>query len=169
MSTSHPDSFAGSLLFQVKNQIQIVACGILVVGALFVAATADAKPTTPYPGGHWEPGPAAFGQTVTSTWLTMDDGVKLYVTIGYPTDPRSGQRAAGKFPVILQHSPYTDTPVAHFVEHGYIFANVRARGTGASGGMVQFNGPRDRLDGVRIVAWVAKELNGTNGVVGMYG
>jgi predicted acyl esterase len=99
----------------------------------------------------------------------MDDGVKLRVTIGYPTDLSSGQRAAGKFPVILQHSPYTDTPVTHFVEHGYIFVNVRARGTGSSGGTVQFNGPRDRLDGVRIVAWAANELDGSNGVVGMYG
>jgi predicted acyl esterase len=157
------------MLVQVNIQVLLLAFGFLVVSALSVAASADAKQTTAYPGGHWEPGAAAFRQTVTSTWLTMDDGVKLYVTIGYPTNPLSGQRAAGKFPVILQHSPYTDTPVAHFVEHGYIFANVRARGTGASGGTVQFNGPRDRLDGVRIVAWVADELNGSNGVVGMYG
>lgn len=173
MSTSPPDSFARSMLVQVylpfQIQVLVLAFGALAIGALSAAAIADAKQATPYPGGQWEPGPAAFGETIESTWLKMDDGVKLHVTIGYPADLDSGKRAAGSFPVILQHSPYTDSPVTHFVEHGYIFANVRARGTGSSGGTVQFNGPRDRLDGVRIVAWVADELNGSNGVVGMYG
>jgi len=165
MSTSYSDSFARSMLVQVL----VVAFGVLAIGMAPAEAAADAKEATPYPGGQWEPGPAAFGETDASTWLTMDDGVKLHVTIGYPSDLSSGKRAAGTFPVILQHSPYTDTPVAHFVKHGYIFVNVRARGTGSSGGTVQFNGPRDRLDGVRIVSWVAKELDGSNGVVGMYG
>ncbi|MCZ6709486.1 MAG: CocE/NonD family hydrolase, partial [Gammaproteobacteria bacterium] len=133
------------------------------------AASAPKQKTTPYPGGRWEPGPAAFGETNISTWLPMDDGVKLSVTIGYPTNLASGERASGSFPVILQHSPYTDTPVTYFVEHGYIFVNVRPRGTGASGGAIDFNGPQDRLDGVQIINWVARDLDGSNGIVGMYG
>jgi uncharacterized protein len=124
---------------------------------------------TPYPGGIWAPGATAFGETDANTWLTMEDGVKLSVTIGYPADLTSGMRAAGTFPVILQHSPYTDTPVKYFVEHGYIFVNVRARGTGASGGAVQFNGPLDRRDGVQIIDWAAHKLDGSNGAIGMYG
>jgi predicted acyl esterase len=132
-------------------------------------AIAEPMKTTPYPGGHWQPGPATFAEIVVSTWLPMDDGVELRVTVGYPADQATGSRAPGNFPVILQHSPYTDTPVRYFVEHGYIFVNVRARGTGESRGAIDFNGPRDRRDGVRIIDWVAKELDGSNGIVGMYG
>lgn len=132
-------------------------------------AAAVGEQSTPYPGGRWAPSAVAYGVTDVSTWLTLEDGVKLSVTIGYPADLASGTRAAGKFPVILQHSPYTDTPVKYFVEHGYIFVNVRARGTGASGGAVQFNGPIDRLDGVQIIDWVAHKLEGSNGILGMYG
>ena len=143
---------------------------VLALGVLLPAlAVADAEPATPYPGGHWQPEPATYGETDATTWLKMDDGVKLHVTIGYPADIATGQRASGTFPVILQHSPYTDTPVKYFIERGYIFVNVRARGTGASEGAVTFNGPRDRPDGVQIIDWVAHELDGSNGIVGMYG
>lgn len=144
----------------------------LTVGAMMVdaaAAVPELADVTPYPGGRWEPAPAAYGETDISAWLTMDDGVKLRATIGYPTNPATGKRASGTFPVILQHSPYTDTPVGYFVQRGYIFANVRPRGTGASEGTVGFNGPRDRLDGVEIIDWVAHELDGSSGIVGMYG
>jgi uncharacterized protein len=147
---------------------------LLTFDVAAVAVTPDeavpvgAQPT-PYPGGRWAPGAAAFGETDVSTWLTLEDGVRLSVTIGYPADLASGARAAGKFPVIFQHSAYTDIPVKYFVEQGYIFVNVRPRGTGESTGAVQFNGPRDRLDGVQIIDWLAHKLDGSNGVVGMYG
>jgi predicted acyl esterase len=151
------------------NCVRISCLLILAfVPTLTIAAT-ESKQATPYPGGRWDPGPARFGETDVNTWLAMEDGVKLHVTIGYPTNLATGKRAKGRFPVILQHSPYTDTPVKYLVEHGYIFVNVRARGTGESAGGVQFNGPRDRQDGVQIIDWVATKLDGSNGVVGMYG
>ena len=132
------------------------------------AAGLEAQPT-PYPGGRWQPPAATFGEIDVSTWLTLSDGVKLSATIGYPSDPATGERAQGEFPVILQHSPYTDTPVRYFVERGYIFVNVRARGTGASVGAVDFNGLQDRRDGVQIVDWAAHQLDGSSGIIGMYG
>jgi len=163
--------------FVVKAARSVLLLMLVFVPPLVVAADPvspdSAIPTgaqsTPYPGGHWAPSTVAYGEIDVSTWLTLEDGVKLSVTIGYPADLVSGARAAGKFPVILQHSPYTDTPVNYFVEHGYIFVNVRARGTGASGGAVQFNGPIDRSDGVQIIDWVANKLDGSNGILGMYG
>ena len=160
--------------FEAENvPVKILRSVFLLVLAfvptLDVTALQIAELSTPYPGGHWAPNAATFGETDTSTWLTMEDGVKLSVTIGYPSDLATGGRAVGKFPVILQHSPYTDTPVKYFVERGYIFVNVRPRGSGASQGAVQFNGPQDRLDGVQIIDWVANKLDGSNGVVGMYG
>jgi predicted acyl esterase len=146
---------------------------LAIVGAPVQAPAQTPEPSpaaaTAYPGGTWDPGPANYGEIDVTTELRMEDGVLLRVTIGYPAVLGSGERAPGSFPVILQHSPYTDTPVRYLVEHGYIFVNVRARGTGASGGKVDFNGPRDRLDGVQIVDWVAHKLDGSNGIVGMYG
>jgi len=124
---------------------------------------------TGYPGGTWSPPPASFGEVDISTWLTLPDGVRLHATIGYPADRTTGERAPGTFPVILQHSPYTDTPVAYFVERGYIFVNVRARGTGQSEGDVDFNGLQDRADGRIIIDWAARRLEGSNGVLGLYG
>jgi len=156
------------LVFLASVAIMLASC-VATEDTVPAAAKPDAQPVTSYPGGRWEPGAARFGQTTVSTWLTLDDGVRLRVTAGYPTDLATGQRAAGSFPVILQHSPYTDTPVGFFVERGYIFVNVRARGTGSSQGAVDFNGPRDRLDGIQIINWVAHELDGSNGVIGMYG
>ena len=56
----------------------------------------------------------------------MADGVILFANIGYPTDPATGQRAAGQFPVLLTQNPYlgpTQQPDPFFVDRGYIFAS----------------------------------------------
>jgi uncharacterized protein len=125
---------------------------------------------TPWPGGRWTPSPAIYGTTVISNVrIPMDDGVTLNATIGYPTDPNTGNRAWGKFPVILLQSPYTDQPDLFFVERGYIFVAVRPRGSGTSGGEMGFLSARDAADGVIVVDWVAHQLEGSNGIVGGYG
>ena len=151
----------------------LVAPSILMLtGAAADADTAEptdpATATTAYPGGRWQPAPATYGTAEQTTWVKMQDGVALFATIAYPADPATGARATGPFPVILRHSPYTDEPVSYFVERGYIFANVRPRGTGRSQGGVDFNGPTDRLDSVEIIDWAAA-LDGANGHVAMYG
>jgi hypothetical protein len=99
----------------------------------------------------------------------MDDGVTLGATVGYPTDPTTGQRAEGTFPVLVDQTPYTDRIVPYFVQHGYIFVTVRSRGAGSSGGQFGYVSRRDHLDGVETVEWAAHELPGSNGVVGGYG
>ncbi len=87
----------------------------------------------------------------------MDDGVILFANIGYPTDPATGQRAAGRFPVLLTQNPYvgpTQQPDPFFVTRGYIFASVTVRGTlnsEAPGGGPLVNdmfSPREAQDGV---------------------
>lgn len=139
-------------------------------------APTAAHTQTSWPGGRWEPGPAEYAVAVDDhVPVRMDDGVELNSTIAYPADPTTGRRAPGKFPVIVQFTPYTDEAntylpgaPAGFVQRGYIAVTVRPRGTGTSGGQYDSQGPRDRQDGVEIVDWAA-HLGGSNGKVGLEG
>src|SRR5262245_20603675 len=118
---------------------------------------------TQWPGGRWEPGPAAYGMTVVSgVEVTMDDGVVLHARVGYPTDLNTGLRAPGTFPVLLTQNPYTggENPDLFYVSHGYIYVVAEVRGTGLSelsaanpdGPLAATNfGLRDGLDGARLV------------------
>ena len=38
--------------------------------------------------------------------VTMDDGVVLNGSVAYPTDLKTGKRASGRFPVVVEHIPY---------------------------------------------------------------
>lgn len=140
----------------------------LLAGRLLAAETA-------YPGRVWEPGPAEYGATIVDDVpVTMDDGVVLRASIAWPTDPATGERAPGRFPVIVEHTPYVAlqapvAPIRYLVERGYIYAVVRARGTGKSGGEIQYVSPRDGEDGRAIVDWAAHALDGTDGRVALVG
>ena len=126
--------------------------------------------STPWPGDSWQPGPARYGVAVqTNVKIPMDDGVLLNATVAYPADPATGEPAPGRFPVILDQTAYSEQPASYFVEHGYIFVLVNARGTGESGGNFGDVGLRDHKDGVETLEWVAHKLPGSNGVVGGYG
>jgi predicted acyl esterase len=110
--------------------------------------------------------------------LTMSDGVVLHANIGYPTDPGTGQRASGTFPVLLTQNPYvgpSQQPDPFFVDRGYIFASVEVRGTLDSQApnnaplLNDLFGPRQVQDGVELVDWAAHRLDGSNGAVGLTG
>ena len=130
---------------------------------------------TGWPGGRWEPGPAKYGAVVADNiFITMDDGVKLEAVVAWPAELGTKKRAAGKFPVIVEHTPYVRLgadirPNTYFTEHGYIYAVVRVRGMGASGGDVQFFSPRDGEDGRNIVKWAAERLEGSDGRIALIG
>jgi uncharacterized protein len=160
--------------------------GVLIVAAailnwLPLGVSADTPPPvavshqpTLYPGGVWEPGPATYGSTVLDDVpVTMDDGVTLRASVAYPTDLATGQRASGKFPVIIEHTPYVRlgqpvNPIFFLTEHGYIYAVIRARGSGTSGGEVGFMSARDGLDGKALVDW-AYHLEGSDGRIALLG
>lgn len=124
-----------------------------------------------YPGGSWRVPAARYATTVVQgVKIEMDDGVQLDADIAYPVDPATGQRAAGRFPVVIEHMPYerfgVEVPVNRFfAEHGYLSVKVRARGTGRSGGEIDFLGPRDGQDGKNIIDWAASTLDGSDGRV----
>ena len=152
--------------------------GTLVPMAAGTVAFADARPSTPWPGGFYVPPAPSYAMTVVSDIpVTMDDGVVLFANVGYPADLKTGQRASGTFPVLVTQNPYAggDRPDSFFVSRGYLFANVDVRGTGRS--EAPGNGPlpnlqfsaRDARDGVEIVEWAAHRLDGSNAVVGLTG
>jgi predicted acyl esterase len=110
--------------------------------------------------------------------IRMSDGSVLYANIGYPTDPTTGKRAVGRFPVLLTQNPYagpTAQPDSFFVSRGYIFVSAGVRGSGLSMGpnatevADDLFGPRSAQDGVELVNWAAHRLDGSNGIVGLTG
>ena len=128
----------------------------------------------------WTPGPARYGVGVRhNVGVPMSDGVVLRADIHYPTEPTTGEPAAGPFPVLLSITPYgkkAPPPAAqigggatpYLIKRGYIEVMVDVRGTGASGGSFEMFGPQQNQDGVELVAW-ASTLPNSTGRVGMFG
>ena len=128
----------------------------------------------------WTPGPARYGVGVRhNVTVPMSDGVVLRADIHYPTEPTTGEPAAGPFPVLVSITPYgkkAPPPAAqigggatpYLIKRGYIEVMVDVRGTGASGGSFEMFGPKQAQDGADMVAW-ALTLPNANGRVGMFG
>ncbi len=166
---------------------RVAAClvGVIAVGLLWVVLAFPAVAAAAEEG--WQPEPATYGDmTVPNVSIRMNDGVVLVGDVIYPTDPATGRRASGKFPVLLTQNPYNcqttegnvgaadnlgpgTTGTTYFVDRGYIFASICVRGTGRSGGSWEFFGSREQQDGVALVNWAAQQLDGSNGVVGLTG
>ena len=88
------------------------AVALALAGSEVITSVASAStPPTPWPGGTWEPSPAAYGVSeVANVPVTMSDGVQLDATIDSPADSATGQPAPGDFPVLLQFTPYSGSP-----------------------------------------------------------
>jgi len=150
----------------------LASVALLTVASPAIAQAPDDQ--TLYPGGHWEPGPARYGSVNGEVSIPMDDGVILQASVAWPTDPKTGKRASGTFPVVIEHQPYTHlavptAPLSFFPEHGYIYLLVHSRGTGQSGGEIQYVSPRDGEDGRAIVDWAATKLDGSDGRLALFG
>ncbi|HEX2058074.1 MAG TPA: CocE/NonD family hydrolase [Actinomycetota bacterium] len=122
-------------------------------------------------------------ETVRESYLvTMADDVELYVEVVRPT-------AAGRWPVILELSPYHGTLAGrdgtsvlprpredgeqiglagYFAPRGYAVAFADLRGTGRSAGCLDLLGPKDAADAYELVEWLARQ-EWSNGRVGMTG
>ena len=138
----------------------------------------------PWPDSNWTPSKKEYGMVVEKRIpVTMDDGATLYVDVGYPADPNTGERADGEFPVLLTQNPYmvpgtnssAISPTKYFVSRGYIYAVAQIRGTGRTTGPggepVVFDMFNERMaqDGVELVRWAAEELDQSNGDIGLDG
>lgn len=151
-----------------------------VAAALALATAITAAPT--FANGQrsaLKPEQATYGDiTVTDVHIAMSDGVTLVGDVIYPADKDTGNRATGRFPVLLTQNPYVcstsqgNTAMGggtFFADRGYIYASICVRGAGRSGGKFGFMDRRAQLDGVELVHWAAHDLPGSNGVVGLYG
>jgi uncharacterized protein len=143
---------------------------------LAVAAVPAAGAVPAGADGGWQPDAATYGVSApTTVQVRMDDGVLISAEVVYPTDPATGTRASGDFPVLLTQNPYgtarSDPTTAgdYFVQRGYIYIASAVRGTGASGGQVDWFGSRQGRDGAELVDWAAHSLPGSDGVVGLDG
>ncbi|MGB0578928.1 MAG: CocE/NonD family hydrolase [Limisphaerales bacterium] len=97
--------------------------------------------------------------------IPMRDGVKLVADIFRP-------KAAGRFPAILQQTPYGKSGQAKraqkFAALGHVVVNSDSRGRYESGGDWDPFTPQHKTDGYDLVEWIAKQ-EWCSGKVGAYG
>jgi hypothetical protein len=170
----------------MRDRIPIILTVLAAVGlTLAASATSTAQAgsiaqpgSAARPSGtaSWRPEPASYGVSKpVDISVRMDDGVEISTEVVYPTDPATGARAAGTFPVLLTQNPYgaarsdPTAPGDYFVQRGYIYVASAVRGTGTSGGQVSWFGQRQGEDGAELVSWAARSLSGSDGRVGLDG
>ncbi len=96
--------------------------------------------------------------------VTMRDGVVLRADVARPAAP-------GKFPALVQRTPYGKTANTQLAEAGYVVISQDMRGRYASDGEFTpmfMPGYQDAADGYDTVEWAAA-LPYSNGKVGVYG
>lgn len=113
-----------------------------------------------------------YGVNITkNVMVPMRDGVRLATDIYRPT--LNGVPAPGKFPVILERTPYGKDHASFvsegkfFASHGYVALMQDVRGRFHSQGKFQFAVNEGR-DGYDTVEWAARQP-WSNGKVGTYG
>jgi predicted acyl esterase len=111
--------------------------------------------------------------------VTMSDGTILRADVYYPTVFGTTTPAEGRFPVLLQQTPYgkefivyaaalAQTNVDYLVDRGFIVVIADVRGTGDSGGNFDLFDPVQSTDGVTLAKWAAT-LPNSDGQVGLFG
>ena len=164
----------------MKARIPLVAAALVAAGLVPVVTSATSATANPLgaagASGSWQPEAASYGVSQPEdVSVKMDDGVTISTEVVYPTDPATGARATGDFPVLLTQNPYgsaqSDPTTAgdYFVQRGYIYVASAIRGTGSSGGQVSWFGQRQGEDGAELVNWAAHSLSGSDGKVGLDG
>ncbi len=158
-------------MFRSHSGLTNIGAAILAA-TLLAAACGLAGPSSAAPV-QAEAQPYGVGITKNAD-IAMDDGVHLSADIFYPTDPATGAKAAGSFPVLLIQTPYGKSGPAsartanYFVAHGYMLVVADIRGFGASHGQAAWFGHRAGQDGAALADWSA-HLDGANGKVGLMG
>jgi predicted acyl esterase len=160
-----------------SKEIPIIAfCVVALVVGIAVPADADNKGRQ----GEWWRGwsmddprlsQPIYDKSVTDTLsLKMSDGVVLQGWVTRPVVPK-GVRV----PVILHLSPYLaygpapppDLIEGKYAKRGYALVDVSVRGTGYSGGCIDYQGKRDRRDFVEILDAITSQPWAANAVGGI--
>jgi putative CocE/NonD family hydrolase len=151
---------------------------LLCVCCVANAAADDSRVSKPFEYRGYSS--ATFSeQKRVATFIPMRDGTKLAATIFMPVADRTT-----RVPVILWYlpghresidprtgamRPYgSPEQIKFFTSHGYAWALVEMRGSGASFGTRQDRSPQIGLDGKEVVEWLATQ-SWSDGSVGMVG
>ena len=101
-------------------------------------------------------------KVIRNVLIPMRDGVKLAADIARPD-------AEGKFPAIMQYSPYHKGVPSGLADRGYVQVAFDVRGTGDSeGSTTDIYSPQEIQDACEVVEWIAHQP-WCNGNVGMWG
>jgi putative CocE/NonD family hydrolase len=102
--------------------------------------------------------------------IPVRDGIHLSTLLYRPA--RNGVAVDGRFPILLQRTPYELATSARdaefFARHGYVVALQNIRGRYKSEGKFLKVQPADATDGYDVIEWLAKQPY-SNGAVGMWG
>lgn len=102
--------------------------------------------------------------------IPVRDGMKMATDVYRPA--RNGVPVEGRFPVLLNRTPYDKGSLASqaetFAKHGYVMAVQDLRGRYASQGKFLKVQPADATDGYDTIEWLAAQP-WSNGKVGMWG
>jgi hypothetical protein len=149
-----------------------LAIAVLAVAASVAVPTATAEASVV---AAWQPEAASYGvsQPVVH-YVRMADGTKLWSEAFYPTNLATGKRAPGSFPVLLSQDPYGNPSQSlgsgdYYIARGYIYVVAELRGTASSDGQRTWFSTQMGQDGAQLVNYVATELSGSNGRVGLDG
>ena len=109
--------------------------------------------------------------------VTAADGTEIYTETWLPK-AKDGHVPPARIPTVLLYSPYLDkgnhgsstrSGLELLVPRGYAYTTAHLRGTGASGGCADLNGPKTVDDGARVVEYLGRDAPWSTGVVGMHG
>jgi uncharacterized protein len=152
-----------------RSFTQVTGRLLLWLILLAVCTPAIARPQQPWRAG--EPG-FAFA-AIKDIPVRMDDGIVLRADEYFPTDPVTGAKPPGRFPVLLMQTPYgkaggLQNLGEYFVRRGYVLVIADLRGFGGSQGQAEWFGARAGRDGAALAEWASK-LAETDGKVGLMG
>ncbi len=116
-------------------------------------------------------GEALYGVAVaTGVKVEMEDGTRQALEIYFPAGT-DGRPVSGRFPAVLERSPYGSgrgaQPGPYFARRGYVFVLGHTRGAHDSEGRYYLHVP-DGKDGAAVVEWIARQP-WSNGKVATYG
>ena len=102
--------------------------------------------------------------------IPVRDGLRMAMDLYRPA--RNGVPVEGRFPVLLNRTPYDKgtltSQAQRFASNGYVVAVQNLRGRYASEGKFLKVQPADATDGYDTIEWLARQ-SWSNGMVGMWG
>ncbi|NCW45932.1 MAG: CocE/NonD family hydrolase, partial [Gemmatimonadaceae bacterium] len=124
------------------------------------------------PPADWKHSPAKYEALLAerNVMIPTRDGARMATDLYRPA--RNGKPVEGRFPVLLNRTPYNKQSLheqaVFYAERGYVVALQDTRGRYKSEGLFSKVQPLDGTDGYDVVQWLSK-LPYANGKVGMWG